>query len=309
MHKDCIMPVIGSHVEATRAKLAKTVENVELPVVQFYTGGRSTFQRSPIKDDLGRRLFEAGYKTEMFIHGCLNINLARDPSESPKGFRSLLTDIDNAKKIGGCLVVHIGSHLNEFSVDSVTDNLGKMSFESDHHPQYKPLLLENCSGNKGKGTKIGSTWDELEALSQRKPERVGFCIDTQHSFAAGLSKFDSVDEINEFFKKLDNKIGIENVKLFHLNDSEITFDGKVDRHAQIFPSKSKFSIDLSFLPINTTVEISNSSGGNIWDSMQEDRKSDAFKHLLLKCGELKIPLITETRNKNDASMCYEFLSK
>ena len=303
------MPSIGNHVSGKRKDLKKTIDACPFPVAQFYTGGRQTYNRTEIKDDLGRKLFDLGYETGMFIHGCLNVNLARPPSGDlgSKGYRSLLTDLKSAKKIGGCLVSHIGSHLNQFSLDSVCENLGKLSLE-DEHEFYKPLLLENSSGNKRTGTKLGCNWEELEYLANNLSDKIGFCIDTQHSFAAGLCKFETVDQVNQFYKDLDNKIGLDRIKLFHLNDSEIDFDGKVDRHASIISDGRSVNYDsLPFLPKCVYRETKIFDSGKIWDNMNEERKGKAFKHFLLRAAEHKIPLITETPNAQDPVYCYEFL--
>ena len=87
------------------------------------------------------------------------------------------------------------------------------------------IVLETMSG---KGTEVGSTFDELSSIikNSNSSSNLGVCFDTCHMFDAGFD-FDKIDLILEEF---DKKIGIDKLKLIHLNDSKNPIGSKKDRH-------------------------------------------------------------------------------
>jgi len=91
------------------------------------------------------------------------------------------------------------------------------------------VLLETMAG---KGTEIGSHFEELaEIISQIKlKEKIGICLDTCHIFDGG---YDVVNHLDEVISDFDRIIGLNNLKVIHLNDSMNTLGSHKDRHACI----------------------------------------------------------------------------
>src|SRR6185295_5898960 len=92
-------------------------------------------------------------------------------------------------------------------------------------------LLENTAGQ---GTCLGWRFEHLAAIIDgvANPDRVGVCIDTCHTFAAGYP-LGTPKEYRATMRALDNTVGIDRVKAFHLNDSKQRLGSRVDRHAHI----------------------------------------------------------------------------
>lgn len=93
------------------------------------------------------------------------------------------------------------------------------------------LLLETTAGS---GSALGASFEELGALRERvspaaRP-RIGFCVDTCHVWAAG---YDLRRDYAGVMARLDDTLGCENVRLFHLNDSIGALGSRRDRHAGI----------------------------------------------------------------------------
>ncbi len=89
------------------------------------------------------------------------------------------------------------------------------------------ILLENTAGQ---GSEIGTTIDQLLAIAEGFPQdRVGFCLDTQHAFAAGVLSPDNVAD----FEGFHNPLYMERLKAIHLNDSKVPFGARKDRHELI----------------------------------------------------------------------------
>ena len=93
------------------------------------------------------------------------------------------------------------------------------------------VLLEHTAGT---GTALGSTFEELrrmiEAIAPRERGRVGVCLDTCHLWAAG---YDIVTEYDAVMERLEAIVGLDRVRLFHLNDSKTGLGSARDRHEHI----------------------------------------------------------------------------
>ncbi|HKI95873.1 MAG TPA: deoxyribonuclease IV [Gemmatimonadales bacterium] len=93
------------------------------------------------------------------------------------------------------------------------------------------ILIETTAGS---GTALGARFDELAELRARVPaslrDRIGFCADTCHLYAAG---YDIVDAWDEVWAEWDRTIGLAQLRCFHLNDSRTPFGSRRDRHALI----------------------------------------------------------------------------
>ncbi|MGB7845923.1 MAG: deoxyribonuclease IV, partial [Candidatus Acidiferrum sp.] len=107
------------------------------------------------------------------------------------------------------------------------------------------ILIENTAGM---GTAVGSRLEDVAAIlhglnrghaagrSEDRPLNVGACLDTAHLFAAGYD-IRSVGGLEQTIEAIDRTIGLENVPVFHVNDSKIALGGRVDRHQHIGQGK------------------------------------------------------------------------
>ncbi len=93
------------------------------------------------------------------------------------------------------------------------------------------VLLELTAGS---GTSIGATFERLAAILARIPDeltaRVGVCFDTCHAFAAG---YDLAGDWDGVWVRFDDAIGLERLRLFHVNDSKHPLGSRVDRHEHL----------------------------------------------------------------------------
>ena len=112
------------------------------------------------------------------------------------------------------------------AIDALVTNLEKLRY-SKNNQKYQ-LLLEGCASE---GQKICGTFEQMKAIAIRvKHLPVGFCLDTCHCYASGLSKFDTIETVDQFFQRLKDLEILEMVKLIHLNDSSDEFFSCKDRH-------------------------------------------------------------------------------
>ena len=93
------------------------------------------------------------------------------------------------------------------------------------------LCIETTAGQ---GTNLGYRFEHLRDIiaTSRYPERLAACLDTCHIFAAGY-RLDSPYQIRKTLSAFDATVGLEKIKVVHMNDSRREWGSHVDRHARI----------------------------------------------------------------------------
>jgi len=130
------------------------------------------------------------------------------------------------------LVFHPGAHVGaglEAGIRRIADNLNRLCDDLPH--STTTLCLENTAGA---GTTIGSRFEELAELvgRVRDQRRVGVCLDTCHLFAAGYPIVDPA-AWDQTVRQFDQTVGLEYLRILHLNDSVGDLGSHRDRHAHI----------------------------------------------------------------------------
>ncbi len=95
-----------------------------------------------------------------------------------------------------------------------------------------PLIFEIAAGKRKYHWRLLGRNCPDSAISSKIGLESGFCFDTCHAFAAGYDLRQKSD-VKDFFKQLDQKIGLNQLKLIHLNDSKTKLGEKVDRHEHL----------------------------------------------------------------------------
>lgn len=165
-------------------------------------------------------------------HDSYLINLASpDDSLRAKSLLSFQAELRRCHALGlDFLVSHPGNYMDEResglarNAESITRGLESESGDTI-------LLLEATAGS---GTVLGATFEELARLIDAIPEphrsRVGVCLDTAHIFAAG---YDIVHDYDGVFSRFDDIVGLDRLRMMHLNDSKVPFGSRRDRHELI----------------------------------------------------------------------------
>jgi len=123
---------------------------------------------------------------------------------------------------------HPGSHVGQ-GIDAGIEMIAEMLNSVLKPEQTTMVLLETMAG---KGSEVGSKFEELEAIIQRVDlsQKLGVCIDTCHLNDAG---YDVVGNFDGVLEEFDRVIGLDRLKAIHLNDSVNPFGAHKDRHAKI----------------------------------------------------------------------------
>ena len=223
----------GIHKSIIRAK------DINTNILQIFTKSSNRWNGKKIEKDDIKKYFELIEKfkiKKVIAHAGYLINLASpDKTNLKKSIDSLKEDIENSLILQiDYLVLHPGSHRKtseEGGIKRIAENLNKI-FEFYKDENIK-ILLESTAGQ---GDCVGY---KLEHLSKIKSmvdykEKILFCLDSCHLFAAG---YDISNNYRLFKKELKKYIDIKEIPVFHLNDSKRECGSRVDRHEHIGEGK------------------------------------------------------------------------
>lgn len=178
----------------------------------------------------------------MFAHAIYLINLAQpDKQKFHLSKMSIVAYLDFFKAINkeakaqksdlisGGVVVHTGSGIH---YDTEKEALDRCIYGYNwilENSEFGDVLIESSAGA---GKVIGDTLEELAILRNgiEQKNRIKFCIDTQHMFVSGYNWRENLDGI---VKNIEDTIGLENIAVFHLNDSKTPWNSKKDRHENL----------------------------------------------------------------------------
>lgn len=174
----------------------------------------------------------------LIVHSSYLINLASPKDEIwYKSLEVLKKEYKRSIKIGAqYLVLHPGNHTGSGTKkgkEKIQKGLNELLNNSSSKGPM--ILLENVAGS---GTAIGSKFSELYDIiyGVDKDDYVGICFDTCHAFAAGY-RLKSEKGLNETLSEFDKKIGLNKLKVIHINDSKNKFDSQKDEHTHIGEGK------------------------------------------------------------------------
>jgi len=156
------------------------------------------------------------------------------PEEDPfsKSLNSLVDELKRCSKLGiPYLVAHLGSHKGAGDQKGIEKLVKSFTNAVEETPNDVMMLLENTAGQKNS---VGSDFEQLASiLFQLKPaKRFGICLDTCHAFAAGYD-LRTEKTTQSTLEQFDKFIGIEHIKIVHLNDSKGEIGCNLDRHEHI----------------------------------------------------------------------------
>ncbi|MHA1754641.1 MAG: deoxyribonuclease IV [Candidatus Odinarchaeia archaeon] len=230
--------LIGYHV-SIRDSLDKSVDRaVELGCTTFQiftTNPRSWFSKNIKKEE--SQLFIQKRRQQnfnvVFSHMPYLPNLASPKIEVYRqSIAALISELRRCEILKiPYVVTHPGSHLGVGVQEGLNNIIKALNLALNEVQNSVKILLENTAGGGGN---IGGSFKELRKilLNITQKHRIGVCLDTCHAFAAGYD-LKTPTGIKKTIKEIDKLIGLENLKLIHLNDSVGEKGSKLDRHEHI----------------------------------------------------------------------------
>jgi len=180
-----------------------------------------------------QRVAETGIRP-VVAHNSYLINVGTaQPALRAQSIAALREELDRAEALGlDGLVMHPGSYTSGTEADGLRLIAEALQQLLADRPRAKTkLLLEHTAGQ---GTNLGHRFEHLAEIIQRLrgSRRVGVCLDTCHLLAAGYD-ICSREGYERTFAEFDRIVGLDRVRVFHLNDSKKPCGSRVDRHEHI----------------------------------------------------------------------------
>lgn len=231
--------LIGSHVSMKGKEMllgsAQEAAQYGENVFMIYTGAPQNTRRKSIEDlnIPAAKTFMADHEQrEIVVHAPYVVNLGNTakPANFQFAISFLTAEVQRAAALGAKqIVLHPGAHVGAgapAAIAQIAQGLDTILTATDSPVQ---IALETMAG---KGTEVGRSFEELAAIIDATPhnDQLSVCFDTCHTSDAGYAiatDFDGV--LNEF----DHVIGLDRLKVVHLNDSKNPQGSHKDRHTNI----------------------------------------------------------------------------
>lgn len=233
-----ILLKLGSHVSMSGKKmlLGASEEAVAYGSNTFmiYTGAPQNTRRKKIEDlniENGRKHMQENGIGEIIVHApyIINIGNTQNPSTFQLGVDFLTTEIERTAAIGaGQIVLHPGAHVGAGAEEGIKKIIEGLN-EVINKDQQVQIALETMAG---KGSECGRSFEELAMIIDgvSHNEHLSVCFDTCHTHDAG---YDIVNDFDGVLEEFDRIIGIDRIKVLHINDSKNERGARKDRHENI----------------------------------------------------------------------------
>ena len=229
------MKYIGAHVSASGGveNAPLNAHNIGATAFALFTKNQRQWEASPFSQSsielFKKRCAEFGYTADMILpHDSYLINLGHpDKDALEKSRNAFLDEMTRCEQLGlNRLNFHPGSSLGAISEDQCLSIISESINIALSKTTGVCAVIENTAGQ---GSNLGFKFEHLAQIINRVEDksRVGICIDTCHTYAAG---YDIVNEYDKVFNDLDSIVGRKYIKGLHLNDAKKGLGSKVDRH-------------------------------------------------------------------------------
>lgn len=234
------MILIGSHVGMKGKEMllgaAEEAKSYDATTFMIYTGAPQNTRRK----DISEMKIEAGQKymrenninlDSIVVHAPYIINLGNTIKTENFAFavEFMKEEIKRAEALGATqMTMHPGAHVGAGS-DAAIEQIAKGLNEILHKDQKIQIALETMAG---KGTEIGRSFEEIAQIIERVDldDKLSVTLDTCHTHDAG---YDIKEDFDGVLEEFDRIIGLERLKVVHVNDSKNIIGAGKDRHANI----------------------------------------------------------------------------
>jgi len=228
--------LIGAHTSAAGGvhNALYHGQRIGATTIQFFTANQRQWKAKEYSREQIDLWFEALEETglkKVMSHDSYLINLgAPNPENLEKSRTAFIQEIQRCAALEiTFLNFHPGSALKEepqLCLDRICESL--LMMEPHLEGCKTRLLLESTAGQ---GSNLGYSFEQLGYILNNVKEkiRIGVCIDTCHSFAAGYD-LRTKEALDKSLKEFDKMVGLKHLYAFHLNDSLKGLGSRVDRH-------------------------------------------------------------------------------
>ncbi|WP_311747987.1 deoxyribonuclease IV [Proteus penneri] len=231
------MKFVGAHVSAAGGVDQAVLRAHEIKATAFalFTKNQRQWKAAPLSteviDKFKKNCELYNYTPSQILpHDSYLINLGHpeeDALEKSRG--AFLDEMQRCEQLGiELLNFHPGSHLNKIDVDKCLQKIAQSINITLEKTKNVTAVIENTAGQ---GTNLGYRFEHLAAIIDgvEDKSRVGVCIDTCHTFAAGYD-LRTIEDCEKTFAEFEKIVGFQYLKAMHLNDAKSELASRVDRH-------------------------------------------------------------------------------
>lgn len=230
--------LIGSHVSMKGKEMllgaAKEAASYNASTFMIYSGAPQNTKRKPVEEmniPAGEAFMEEHGLSNIVMHAPYIINLGNTTKPEMFGFavQFLRDEIMRAEALGATqITLHPGAHVGageEAALNQIIKGLNEVLTKE----QKAQIALETMAG---KGTEVGKTFEELAYIIDGVTlnDKLSVTFDTCHTNDAG---YDIKNNFNGVMEEFDRIIGLDRLKVLHINDSKNPMGARKDRHANI----------------------------------------------------------------------------
>lgn len=228
--------LLGANVSIAKTGLLAAVQETieyDANTYMIYTRSNRGGKARPItefnRDEALQLMAEHGI-VDPVVHLSYLVNLASAKEDTWQyGIEVLTEEIERVEYLGfRYIVMHPGSHVGEgedYAIARIAEALNKILTGREK----LWICLETMAGD---GSKVGNSLEQIAEIISRvqHQDKLAVCIDTCHNYSFG---YDIVADFDGYIEQFDRVIGLDRLKVAHINDSKNPFDTRKDRHANI----------------------------------------------------------------------------
>ncbi|HBG40686.1 deoxyribonuclease IV [Limibacterium fermenti] len=249
------MKYVGAHISASGGveNAPVNAQKIGAKAFAFFTKNQRQWVAAPYNEKnielFKARCEEFGFSADHILpHDSYLINLGHPQQDGLEKSRAAFFDeMKRCEQLGiNRFNFHPGSHLNQMPVDACLDRIAESINMALERTSGVTAVIENTAGQ---GTNLGHTFEQIAHIIDKVDDksRVGVCIDTAHTLAAGY-EIRNKAAFEDTWAQFDRIIGRSYLKGIHLNDSKKELGTRVDRHDSI--GKGVMGMDVFSLIMN-----------------------------------------------------------
>lgn len=232
-------PLLGAHLSIAGGleKALTRGHALGCPTIQIFTKSSNQWKERVLEQSEITRFCQERKRTginPVISHASYLINLASPDAEGyRKSVDAMIQEVRRCEQLGiDLIVVHPGFHKGQgmaWGIDRIAAAL-----DAVHAGTEGVKVRITLETTAGQGSAIGGKLDEIARIMEKVKEqsRLAFCLDTCHLFVAGYD-LRTEQGYRDLLRDIEDAIGVNNLRVIHLNDSKREIGSRVDRHENI----------------------------------------------------------------------------
>ncbi len=213
-------------------------QSIQCSTIQIFTKSNRQWHAKPLSTDVRNSFIKKQQAIGPVVaHASYLINLGSSNLQTiQKSIPGLIIELERCQLLKiPYLVLHPGSLTEKTLAEGLQKIARNLDVALQNAKSDTMVLLENMAGQ---GSVSCYDFEHIKLIRQysKESKRIGVCFDTCHAFAAGYD-FRTKQLYEDMWHDFNTIIGLEHLKVIHMNDSKKELGSRVDRHEHIGKGK------------------------------------------------------------------------